>query len=182
MAIGFVTAFPMILALMFGVRDIDAVLGSNLPSAEIFYQITQSRGITTFIMCWVVLLYYSTILHLSTRWASLTLFPVAIIGQWVTSGRMTWAFSRDVGARARATLAGEDANQTNQRGIPYSEFFSHVDVYRDFPLRATVLSICFCCLYGLLYLASTTAFNSIVTGAVLYLVSISFLRLAHPRD
>ncbi|KAI4235165.1 MAG: hypothetical protein LQ349_003345 [Xanthoria aureola] len=133
MAIGFVTAFPMILALMFGVRDIDAVLGSNLPSAEIFYQITQSRGITTFIMCWVVLLYY-----------------MAIIGQWVTSGRMTWAFSRD-------------------RGIPYSEFFSHVDVYRDFPLRATVLSICFCCLYGLLYLASTTAFNSIVTGAVLYL-------------
>lgn len=66
MAIGFVTAFPMILALMFGVRDIDAVLGSNLPSAEIFYQITQSRGITTFIMCWVVLLYYSKILHLST--------------------------------------------------------------------------------------------------------------------
>lgn len=65
MAIGFVTAFPMVLALMFGVRDIDAVLGSNLPSAEIFYQITQSRGITTFIMCWVVLLYYSKIYHLS---------------------------------------------------------------------------------------------------------------------
>lgn len=95
---------------------------------------------------------------------------------------MTWAFSRDVRARARATLAGEDANRINQRGIPYSEFFSHVDVYRDFPLRATVLSICFCCLYGLLYLASTTAFNSIVTGAVLYLVSISFLHLIHPRD
>lgn len=66
MAIGFVTAFPMVLALMFGVRDIDAVLDSNLPSAEIFYQITQSRGITTFIMCWVVLLYYSRILRLST--------------------------------------------------------------------------------------------------------------------
>ena len=34
-----------------------------------------------------------------------------------------------------------------------------------------MLSVGFCCLYGLLYLASTTAFNSIVTGAVLYLVS-----------
>ncbi|KAL8902072.1 MAG: hypothetical protein Q9207_004897 [Kuettlingeria erythrocarpa] len=40
---------------------------------------------------------------------------------------------------------------------------------QNFPVRATVLSVCFCCLYGLLYLASTTAFNSIVTGAVLYL-------------
>lgn len=59
MAIGFLTAFPMSLALMFGMRDIDAVLNSSLPSAEIFYQITQSRGIMTFMMCWVILVYYS---------------------------------------------------------------------------------------------------------------------------
>ncbi|KAL9632290.1 MAG: hypothetical protein Q9204_003856 [Flavoplaca sp. TL-2023a] len=133
MAIGFLTAFPMSLALMFGMTDIDAVLRSDLPSAEIFYQITRSRGIVTFMMCWVILVYY-----------------MALTSQWVTAGRMTWAFSRD-------------------RGIPFSEFFAHVSVHRDFPVRATILSICFCCLYGLLYLASTTAFNSIVTGAVLYL-------------
>ncbi|KAL8688095.1 MAG: hypothetical protein Q9224_004974 [Gallowayella concinna] len=124
---------------MFGMTDIDAVLNSSLPSAEIFYQITQSRGIVTFLMCWVILLYY-----------------MALTSQWVTAGRMTWAFARD-------------------RGIPYSEFFSHVSVHRDFPVRATVLSICFCGLYGLLYLASSTAFNSIVTGAVLYLA-------CNPRD
>ena len=60
-----------------------------------------------------------------------------------------------------------------KRGIPYSEFFSLVSTSRDFPVRATILSICFCCMYGLLYLASTTAFNSIVTSAVLYLVRVS---------
>ena len=37
-------------------------------------------------------------------------------------------------------------------------------------MRAIILFICFCCLYGLFYLASSTAFNSIVTSAVLYLV------------
>ncbi|KAL8969325.1 MAG: hypothetical protein Q9183_002054, partial [Haloplaca sp. 2 TL-2023] len=52
MFIGFVTAFPMSLAIMYGIRDIDAVLQSSLPSAEVFYQISQSKGITTFMMSW----------------------------------------------------------------------------------------------------------------------------------
>jgi choline transport protein len=39
----------------------------------------------------------------------------------------------------------------------------------NLPLRTTVASIIFACLYGLLYLVSTTAFNSIVTSAVLFL-------------
>ncbi|KAL2040341.1 hypothetical protein N7G274_006784 [Stereocaulon virgatum] len=133
MCIGFLTAFPMTLALMFGMTDIDAVLNSKLASAEIFYQITQSKGIVTFMQCWVIVVYF-----------------MSLTSQWVTAGRMTWAFARD-------------------RGIPYSEFFSHVSTSLDFPVRATILSICFCCIYGLLYLASTTAFNSIVTSAVLYL-------------
>ncbi|MCJ1279557.1 hypothetical protein MMC21_007381 [Puttea exsequens] len=133
MLIGFSTAFPMSLALMFGIRDINAVLDSSLPSAEIFYQITGSKGIVTFMMSWVILVYY-----------------FSLTSQWVTAGRMTWAFARD-------------------HGIPFSTFFSLVSPSRDFPVRATVLSIAFCALYGLLYLASTTAFNSIVTGAVLYL-------------
>ena len=59
MLIGFLTAFPMSLALMFGMTDIDSVLNSKLPSAEIFYQITGSRAIVTFMMCWVILVYFS---------------------------------------------------------------------------------------------------------------------------
>ncbi|KAI9718467.1 MAG: hypothetical protein M1828_006712 [Chrysothrix sp. TS-e1954] len=133
MLIGFLTAFPMSLALMFGVTDTDKVLDSKLPSAEIFYQITDSKTVVTFMMCWVILVYF-----------------MALTSQWVTSGRMTWAFARDL-------------------GLPYSKFFSHVSTSRGFPVRSTILSICFCSLYGLLYLASSTAFNSIVTSAVLYL-------------
>lgn len=60
MAIGFATAFPLSLALMFGIRDVDAVLDSSLPSAEIFYQITGSMGLTTFLTCWVIVVYYCT--------------------------------------------------------------------------------------------------------------------------
>lgn len=59
MSIGFLTAFPMSLALMFGIRDMDAVLGSNLPSAEVFYQITGSKAITTFMMSLVTVVYFS---------------------------------------------------------------------------------------------------------------------------
>lgn len=59
MLIGFLTAFPMSLALMFGLTDIDAVVKSNLPSAEIFYQITGSKAVVTFMMCWVTLVYFS---------------------------------------------------------------------------------------------------------------------------
>ncbi|KAI4123416.1 MAG: hypothetical protein LQ338_005269 [Usnochroma carphineum] len=67
MAIGFSTAFPLFLALMFGVTDIDAVLNSSLPSMQIFYQISQSKGIATFMMCWVVVVYY--ILYLNITYA-----------------------------------------------------------------------------------------------------------------
>lgn len=38
-----------------------------------------------------------------------------------------------------------------------------------FPVKTTIAAFVFACLYGLLYLASLTAFNSIVTSAVLFL-------------
>lgn len=133
MMIGFVTAFPLFLLMMLSVADLDAVLRSGLPYAELFYQITGNKIITTLIACWV----------------TVALF-LSLIGEWVTCGRLAWAFSRD-------------------RGLPYSAYFSHVSERFLFPVRATVLTLAFCSLYGLLYLISTTAFNSIITSAVLYL-------------
>jgi choline transport protein len=70
--------------------------------------------------------------------------------QFVACGRLAWAFARD-------------------KGVPFSDFFSHVDTKLDFPVRATLGALVFNAIYGLLYLASTTAFNSIVTSAVLFL-------------
>ena len=133
MAIGLMTALPLLLVMMLSMADIDVVLNSTLPYAELFRQITGSRAITTFIMCWVTAVLYS-----------------ALIGQWVTCGRLAWAFARD-------------------GGLPYSSFFSHVSERQEFPVRTTILALVFCSIYGLLYLISTTAFNSIITSAVLYL-------------
>ena len=133
MIIGFITTFPLLTVMMMSMADIDAVLNSTLPYAELFRQITDSKAITTFMMCWVTVVLSS-----------------ALIGQWVTCGRLAWAFARD-------------------GGLPYSSFFSHVSERHQFPVRTTVLALIFCSIYGLLYLISTTAFNSIITSAVLYL-------------
>ena len=77
MTIGFMTAFPLLLVMMLSMADIDSVIKSTLPYAELFRQITDSRTITTLIMCWVTIVLYS-----------------AVIGQWVTCGRLAWAFAR----------------------------------------------------------------------------------------
>jgi choline transport protein len=70
--------------------------------------------------------------------------------QFITAGRVTWAFARD-------------------KGTPFHEFFSHVDTKLQFPARSTLLALVFISLYGLIYMASTTAFNSVITSAVLFL-------------
>ena len=133
MTIGLSTAFPLLLVMMLSMADIDAVIHSPLPYAELSHQITASKTITTLITCWVTTVLFS-----------------ALIGQWVTCGRLAWAFARD-------------------GGLPYSSFFSHISERHKFPIRTTILALGFCSIYGLLYLISTTAFNSIITSAVLYL-------------
>ncbi|KAJ5820639.1 hypothetical protein N7474_006230 [Penicillium riverlandense] len=70
--------------------------------------------------------------------------------QFVACGRIAWAFARD-------------------RGTPFPDYFAHIDSRLQFPARATLAALGFNALYGLLYLASTTAFNSIITSAVLFL-------------
>ncbi|KAG9232017.1 amino acid/polyamine transporter I [Amylocarpus encephaloides] len=131
--LGALTTFPLFTVMMYGMTDMEAVIGSGLPSAQLIYQVTGSKNVTTFLICWIILVYIS-----------------CLCSQWVTCGRMAWAFARD-------------------GGLPYKNFFLHIDEKRDFPFRTTVAAVVFISIYGLLYLASTTAFNSIVTSAVLFL-------------
>ena len=58
LTIGFFTAFPLLLAMMLGMTDIDAVINSPFPYAELLYQITGSKLVTTAIMCWVSMILY----------------------------------------------------------------------------------------------------------------------------
>ena len=134
-AIGFLTSFPLMLVMMLSMTtDMNAIADAPLPYAELFYQITGSRAATTLVMAWVT-----------------TILFTALIGQWVTCGRLAWAVARD-------------------HGLPYSAYFSHISDRYGFPVRTTLLALCFCMSYGVLYFVSTTAFNSIITSAVLYLV------------
>ncbi|KAF5984885.1 HNM1-choline permease [Fusarium coicis] len=78
------------------------------------------------------------------------LYYTCIPSQWVTCSRITWAFSRD-------------------QGLPFAEYWQHIDPNRGIPRRTTLLSAAFYALYGLIYVASTTAFNSIINATCLML-------------
>lgn len=132
LAMGIGTAFPLLLAMMLRVTDMTAVANADVPYVEAFRQIIHNDVATTIMMVWITLILF-----------------LAIIGQWVTVGRLAWAFARD-------------------GGLPFSQFFAQINVRLGFPIRTTVTALLFSCLYGLLYLISTTAFNSIVTSAVLF--------------
>jgi choline transport protein len=66
----------------------------------------------------------------------------------VTSGRLAWAFARD-------------------NGLSYSKIFSKVHPGLEMPVNATLACTAFILLYGLIYIGSTTAFNSIISMAIL---------------
>ena len=59
MLIGFLTAVPLIIAMMFTVKDLDAIISSSLPSITVFYQATGSRAAATFMQTWVTVIYIS---------------------------------------------------------------------------------------------------------------------------
>ncbi|KAJ6094544.1 hypothetical protein N7467_002057 [Penicillium canescens] len=131
--LGVITLVPWIIAMTCVVQDMEAVQSAFLPSLELFYQGTGSRPAAAFLQVYLTILYYT-----------------CVPSQWITSSRMTWAFSRD-------------------NGLPFSSYWSEIDSKRNVPVRATLLSAGFCAIYGLLYIASTQAFNSIINTAVLML-------------
>ncbi|KAH7111648.1 amino acid permease-domain-containing protein [Dactylonectria estremocensis] len=72
----------------------------------------------------------------------------ALVSCFVTSGRLVWAFSRD-------------------GGLPYSHVFAKIHPTLLAPVNATLASWLVMVVFGLLYIASTTAYNSIVGLAIL---------------
>ncbi|KAK9238150.1 choline transporter [Lipomyces kononenkoae] len=90
-----------------------------------------------------------------TFWILLNFFG-AFVSCITTAGRLAWAFSRD-------------------NGLPYSKTFAKVHSIFETPINATALCSIFCGFYGLIYIGSTTAFNSIIAVAILALnVSYAF--------
>lgn len=68
----------------------------------------------------------------------------ATFGFLATASRQTWAFARD-------------------RGLPFSNFFAHVNKRLALPIRSIALCAVIPCLIGLINIGSTVAFNAIVS-------------------
>ncbi|KAL2832504.1 amino acid/polyamine transporter I [Aspergillus cavernicola] len=82
------------------------------------------------------------------------LYFTTVSTQWVSVSRIAWTLSRD-------------------NVLPFSKYWNHIDPTLGFPVRTTLLSAGFCVVFGLIYIASTTAFNSVVNMTTL-LVNIAF--------
>lgn len=56
-----------------------------------------------------------------------------------------------------------------KNGLPFSSYWNQIHPRYDIPVRTTLLSAGFCLVYGLLYVASSRAFNTIINTAVIML-------------
>lgn len=93
--IGVLTLVPWIIAMTCVLEDMKAIQESFLPSLELFYQATGSKAASVFLQVYLTILYYcmsASVDHLRCVNSLLACVP----SQWITSSRMTWAFSRDV--------------------------------------------------------------------------------------
>ena len=155
MLIGMLTSVPLMVAAMFVTTDYTQIMNSAFPAVELIFQVTGNRSLTIFLGALLVVCFACKFCYLCPCLEYQSTFPdffilAAMPPQFTASGRIAWAFARD-------------------GGLPYTEYFAHIDTKKEFPARATSLALVFNALYGLLYLASTTAFNSILTSAVLYI-------------
>ncbi|KAL3464585.1 amino acid transporter [Aspergillus heterothallicus] len=75
------------------------------------------------------------------------LYYTCIPGQWITCSRLAWAF----------------------HGLPFPTYWQHIDSRLGIPWRITVMAAAFRTVYGILYIASTAAYNSIINAACLML-------------
>jgi len=82
---------------------------------------------------------------------SLMVSLIAVAGAFaglISTSRTAWAFARD-------------------GGTPYSKYLAHVDSKHQVPVRMCVLLTILQALLGLLYVANTTAFNAVLSMAIL---------------
>ncbi|PYH97065.1 GABA permease [Aspergillus ellipticus CBS 707.79] len=66
-----------------------------------------------------------------------------------------------------ATTARMVLSLARDRALPFSTYLSHVNTRTDLPQRAILTTSCLLALFGLINIASTTAFNAILSLAVL---------------
>ena len=74
----------------------------------------------------------------------------SIISALAATGRLTWAFARD-------------------NGLPFSPALAKIHPSLQMPVNATCAASVFVAVYGVIYVGSTTAFNSFISMSILSL-------------
>ncbi|KXG49766.1 Amino acid/polyamine transporter I [Penicillium griseofulvum] len=73
----------------------------------------------------------------------------SLLPQQAYQSRLCWALSRD-------------------HGLPFSRYWSQIHPTSHVPLHAHLVSVCIIFILGLLYIVSTTAFSSLITGVITF--------------
>ena len=73
-----------------------------------------------------------------------------VLGIVTATGRLIWAFARD-------------------NGMPFSPVFCRINQKLKVPVEANLLTCGFCLIFGLLYIANTTAFNTFISTGIIFL-------------
>ncbi|KAM0321715.1 hypothetical protein ACHAQA_009954 [Verticillium albo-atrum] len=91
MSIGFVTGFVYLVAIMYGINDLDALFASPYPIAEIYRQATGSAAAATGLLALVMIC-----------------IALTVMGLYIICGRTLWALARDGATPAPAFLRTVD--------------------------------------------------------------------------
>ncbi|VUC21493.1 unnamed protein product [Clonostachys rosea] len=151
---GFLTAFPFAGALLYAMKDIDAVLNTatGLPLFEIFLQATESKLAASVLLGVFSMFQFSTLVasgEFLIMISDLDHLLTALPALATTGSRTVWAVSRD------------DV-------LPFSHLWQKVNPYFDVPywLKAhhNVIQA-----YGLIFLGSSTAFSAMVNATIIFI-------------
>jgi amino acid transporter len=121
--------FAFMVTVMFCIGDVDQVVNTPtlLPIIEVYYQATQSKAATNFLVFMIAFILF-----------------ISLFNIFASVSRLTWAFARD-------------------NGLPFSKTFSYVHPTLKIPINALLLVGAICCLLALINIASSTAFNALIS-------------------
>lgn len=177
-----IMGFGYAIMLLFSLGDLEGLLTSatGFPFMQLFLNVTQNKGGAT------VLILMPTLIAVAGTLS--TMFP---------PGLGVLSFSKDRGRPFQETFAdivitanAAGCTSTSRTfwafardsATPYSKYFSHVNTSLQVPVRAVVLVTICEMLLGFIYLGSTTAFNAILSMAIIgmytsYLLPIVYMSL-----
>lgn len=145
--------FAILLATLFGLGNIDAVLHSptGYSFIQIFLQATDSVGGTTAMTAIVIALAFG-----------------CTIGFVATSSRMTWSFARDRGLPFSSFLSKVERPTSSDFVMGTSELMGDIQVESrsSIPLCAVAVTTIFACLLALINLGSSTVLNSVLSLSI----------------